>query len=143
MYFAYTVTLRPDDNGTLLVTSRDFPELTTWGKDRENALRRAANAITGLIESYMERGKDIPTPRARPGSRNLVAMPTLIAAKVALYMAMREKGMAQAELAQRLGTSDRQVRRMLDPSMSTRFDELDRALAALGLRAVLDVARAA
>jgi len=72
----YAVRLRPDDNGTLLVTSRDFPELATFGEDGKEALHHAAAALTGLIESYMDRGLPIPTPRAKPGSRNLVVVPT-------------------------------------------------------------------
>jgi antitoxin HicB len=125
----YAVRLRPDDNGMLLVTSRVFRELTTFGEDRKEALHHTAAALTGLIESYMDRGLPIPTPRAKPGSRNLVVVPTLLAAKVALYMAMREDGVTQVELARRLGTTDGQVRRLLDPANSTRFDDLDRALA--------------
>ncbi len=143
MGMAYAVRLKRDDNGTLLVTSRDFPELTTFGEDRADALRRAGDAIAALIESYMERGRDIPPPSAKPGARTFVALPTLLAAKVALYTAMRADGVTQAELARRLGSTDRQVRRLLDPVTSTRFADLDRALAALGRRAVLHIARAA
>jgi antitoxin HicB len=143
MFLAYAVTLRPDDNNTLLVTSRDFPELTTWGKNREDALRRAGDAITGLIEGYMARGKAIPRPHGKMTSRNLVPLPTLLAAKLALYGAMREDRMTQAMLAQRLKTTDRQVRRLLDPAVSSRFDDLDAALKALQRRTVLSVAKAA
>jgi predicted RNase H-like HicB family nuclease len=81
----YAVRLRPDDNGTLLVTSRDVPELTTFGEDGKEALHHAAAALTGLIESYMDRGLPIPTPRAKPGSRNLVVVPTLLAAAPAVH----------------------------------------------------------
>jgi predicted RNase H-like HicB family nuclease len=71
----YAVRLRPDDNGTLLVTSRDFPELATFGEDGKEALHHAAAALTGLIESYMDRGLPIPTPRAKPGSRTWSSCP--------------------------------------------------------------------
>ena len=34
-----------DDDGTVLATSRDFPELTTFGDDRAEALARAVDAL--------------------------------------------------------------------------------------------------
>ena len=34
-----------DDDGTLLATSPDFPELTTFGIDRDEALARAVDAL--------------------------------------------------------------------------------------------------
>ena len=38
---AYPIVLTPDDNGTLLVTSPDFAELTSSGATTEEALDRA------------------------------------------------------------------------------------------------------
>src|SRR5207249_1965214 len=43
--YVYPLDLEPDDNGTLLVTSKDFPELTTFGTDEADALRHAADAL--------------------------------------------------------------------------------------------------
>ena len=40
MMLAYPIALK-DDDGTLLVTSPDFPEVTTFGEDREEAIARA------------------------------------------------------------------------------------------------------
>ena len=40
---AYPITLQ-DDDGTVLATSPDFPELTTFGDDREESLVRAVDA---------------------------------------------------------------------------------------------------
>jgi len=38
---AYPVELAPDDDGTFLVTSPDFPELTSFGDTIEESLERA------------------------------------------------------------------------------------------------------
>ena len=43
---AYPITLT-DDDGTILATSPDFPELTTFGDDRTEALARAVDAPEG------------------------------------------------------------------------------------------------
>jgi antitoxin HicB len=132
---AYAVRLRPDD-GTSLVTSRDFPELTTFGEDRADALRRAADALTGMIESYMDRGLDIPSDRRPRAGEHVVVLPAFLAAKIALYTAMRKDAVSPMELAKHLGTTAGQVRRLLDPATPTRLVNVERALAALGRRIV-------
>ena len=46
----YPVKLTPDDNGTLLVTAPDFPEVATFGKNEADALSRASDAIATAIQ---------------------------------------------------------------------------------------------
>lgn len=38
-----------DDDGTVLATSPDFPELTTFGDDRDEALARAVGALEEAV----------------------------------------------------------------------------------------------
>jgi antitoxin HicB len=72
-----------------------------------------------------------------------VAVPPLVAAKLAVFQAMLEEGVTQVELAARLRQDDRQVRRLLDVKHRSRLDMLDRALHALGRQMVLDVKKVA
>ena len=58
---AYPIALQ-DDDGTILATSPDFPELTTFGDDREEALSRAVDALEEAIAARIHDGKDIPAP---------------------------------------------------------------------------------
>lgn len=37
---SYRIQVEPDDNGTLLVTSPDLPEVTTFGLDEDAARKR-------------------------------------------------------------------------------------------------------
>lgn len=67
----------------------------------------------------------------------------MVAAKVAIYQAMRGAGLSQAALAERLGCDPRQVRRLLDLDHRSRLDQLESALAAQGKRLVLEVRDAA
>ena len=67
----------------------------------------------------------------------------MVAAKVAIYQAMRGAGLSQAALAERLGCGPRQVRRLLDLDHRSRLDQLESALAAQGKRLVLEVRDAA
>ena len=89
-----------DDEGTVLVTSVNFPELTTFGDDREEALARVVEALGEAIAARIASRQDIPEPSAG-GVR--VTISTLTAIKALLYQGMREQGIGKVELARRLG----------------------------------------
>lgn len=118
-----------DDDGNLLVTSPDFPELTTFGEDRDDALMHAVDALEEVIAARMHDGRDIPEPS--PGEERAV-LPTLTAVKVTLYRTMRSQGVGKAELARRLGWHMPQVDRVLDLQHHSRMDQMDAALGAVG-----------
>ena len=127
----YPILLEDDDNDTLLVTSPDFPELTTFGEDREDAMLHSVDAMEEVMAARMHLGEDIPRPSEQPcGER--VTLPTLTAVKVILYQAMREQGIGKAELARRLNWHLPQVDRVLDVNHKSRLDQLDAALRAVG-----------
>ncbi len=125
---AYPIVL-DDDDGSVLVTSPDFPELTTFGEDEDEAVARAADALEEAIAARIHDSKDIPQPT--PGTV-LAALPTLTAVKVMLYQGMREQGVGKAELARRLSWHLPQVDRVLDIQHNSRLDQMDAALAAIG-----------
>lgn len=137
--FTYPLKLSKDDNGTLLVQAPDFPELITDGDNREDALKRAQDAMRAVLSGYMERGQDIPEPSDLGLSNARLTLPTLLAGKVAIYRAMRARKVSQRQLAKRLGIDEGQVRRLLDPLNQSRFDGIDDALIALGCQPELVV----
>ena len=126
----YTIRLEEDD-GTLLVTSPDFPELTTFGEDHDEALVRAVDALEEAIAARIHDRRDIPMPS--PGD-TCVQLPTLTAVKVILYQGMRDQNIGKAELARRLGWHLPQVDRVLNVNHHSRLDQMDAALGAIGLR---------
>ena len=103
---AYPIT-HEDDDGTLLTTSPDFPELTIFGDDRE----------------------DIPKP---PRGKTDAILATLTSVKEILYHGMRDQGVGKAELARRLGWHIRQVDRVLNLQHRSRLDMIEVALQAIG-----------
>ncbi len=125
------MTLAPDDNGTVLVTFPDLPEAVTFGKDREDALARAVDAIETALMGAMAAREDILVPKSVDGA-DYVALPALASAKVALYQAMRAEGVGKAALAKRLDVALPQIDRLLDLRHSSRLDAIERAFAALG-----------
>jgi antitoxin HicB len=82
----YPITLTPDSNGTLLVTSPDFPELTSFGQTIEDSLKRARGALLEAIEASMHDREDIPQP-SRGG--HMVRLPAEVAVKVLTYQRVR------------------------------------------------------
>jgi antitoxin HicB len=96
----YPLVIEPDDNETLLVTCPDLPEVTTFGEDEEDALRRAGDAIEEALAARMARRENIPSPSPLRG-RKAASLPPLTVAKVGLYQAMRAAGIGKAELAAR------------------------------------------
>ena len=83
---AYPIALQ-DDDGAVLVTSPDFPELTTFGEDRDEAVARAAHALKEAIAARIHDRKDIPPPSK---GNTYAALSTLTSVKVMLYQGMRD-----------------------------------------------------
>ena len=127
---AYPIALE-DDDGSVLATSPDFPELTTFGDDREEAVARAAHALEEAIAARIHDRRDVPSPSQ---GENYAVLPTLTSVKVMLYQEMREQGVGKAELARRLGWHMPQVDRVLDVQHRSRLDMMDAALGAIGRR---------
>ena len=124
----YPITIKNDD-GTLLATSPDFPELTTFGEDREEAIARAVHALEEAIAARIHDRKDIPSPSQ---GETCAMLPALTSVKVMLYQGMKDKGIGKAELARRLGWHLPQVDRVLDLQHRSRLDMMEAALQAIG-----------
>jgi antitoxin HicB len=142
--FAYPATLTPDrEAGGFTVTFPDLPEAITQGEGRLDALGQAADCLDEAIAGRIRRGDEIPTASKTKASQAVVFVPPLMAAKAALYLAMREAKISNVKLAKQLGCDEKDVRRLLDPRHSSRITALQAALAALGKRIVSAVENAA
>jgi antitoxin HicB len=128
----YPVKLTRDDDGTLLVTAPDLPEVTTFGQDVDDALARAADAIATALQGRITDRRDIPVPSAPKRRQRLVALPAIVAAKLALYRAMMDTGTRKSDLARKLGVHAPQVDRLLDLAHNSRIDQLEDAARAIG-----------
>lgn len=135
---AYPIYLEDDDD-TLLATSPDFPELTTFGDDREEAIARAADALEEAIAARIHYGEDIPPP-SRRADAIYATLPTLTAIKVMLHQEMRAQGLGKAELARRLGWHLPQVDSVLDIQRKTSLDLIDAVIGAMGQRLYVEAA---
>ena len=140
MRYEYPAEIEQDEAGFHLVTIPDVPEAATDARDRDEALADAADALSSALAGYVHARRPLPHPSPAAG-RPMVAVPGLVAAKLALYEAMRERGMFTArELAEVLGKSPTAARRLMDPDYSSKWESVEEALAMLGHHLVIEAA---
>ena len=139
MRFAYAARFENTGPDEVVVSFRDLPECLTSGADEVEALEEAQDALEAVVAARINRGDPIPTPSEPLSGEHLVAVPTDMSAKAAFVLAFRESGLTQEGLAQRLGTKQPVIHRMLDPRHDTTASDLNRALRVLGSELVVEV----
>ena len=139
--FTYAVKLTPDKrDGGYVVTCRDLPEAITQGETVEQALAEAADALEEAIAARIDDGQDIPAPTAKKRSERAVSVPPSMALKAAVYLAVRDAGISNSELARRLQLDEKEARRILDPHHPTKLPRIEAALAVLGRHVRMELA---
>ena len=134
----YPARFLPEANGKgFHVRFPDLPEALTGGADLDDTLIEATDCLAEAIAGRIARGERIPVPSRLKRGHLPVSVPLYLAPKLALYLALREGGMRNTELAKRLGVSETVVRRMLDPKHNTKPERIQAALAVLGKRIVV------
>ncbi len=103
MIYAYPCQLSPDENGGLVASFPDVPEAITGGSDRDEALAMAEDALATGLAGYVHEKWDIPAPSEAADGQAPAPVPTVAAAKLALYSAMRAQRITKVELADRTG----------------------------------------
>lgn len=134
----YPVDLRPDDNGTLLVTFPDVPGAITFGSDEGETLANAVDALESIFSALITDRREIPRP-SPPGGRRTVSPSLLGRLKISVYRAMRERGWRKADLARAMSLNPRQIDRLLDLRHGSTVAQLEQALAACGKRVEVDL----
>jgi antitoxin HicB len=141
--FTYPAKFSTGSDGRVLVEFVDLPRVATDGKNLSEAIEEAIDALGSDLSIRLSRREAIPAPsRAKRGQR-LVPVPWWLAPKLALHLAMLEKGIGNSELARRLDVDERVVRRMLDPAHESKAEKIQAALAVLGKRLTMEVEDAA
>lgn len=141
--FVYPAALIPEKRSGFSVRFPDLPEAITSGENRADALEQGADCLEEAIAGRIVDGLDIPNPSSLRRNQTLVPLPASMAAKAALYLAIREAGVSNLQLARRLGLHEKEIRRMLDPRHATRLGRIQEVLAALGKRLVIGMDAAA
>ena len=143
MIYAYPCQLIPDEeDGGLVATFPDVPEAITGGRDRAEALAMAEDALATALAGYVHEKWDIPAPSEAADGQVSVPVPTVVAAKLALYSAMRAQSITKVELADRLGVSEAAVRKLTNPDHRSHMSQVQKALRAVGRNLKVEVTAA-
>ena len=139
MRYAYPCNLTPDEeDGGFNVTFPGVIGAHTCGDDRAEALEMAEDALVVALCAYVDNDEDIPIPGTVAEGEVMVAVPPIVAAKLALYTAMRKQGITADDLADRLGLSEDAVRKVLDPDYGSHLTQVEKALRAVGRSLVIE-----
>ena len=131
----------PDkEKGGFVVT---FPGLdwgVTQGDTEEEAAGMAVDALTMIINDYIEKGNPLPVQGKHRGKRyRVVQLPALAAAKAQLYRAFVASGIRKEELARRLNITKENIDRLFAMKHNTRIEQLEAAFRAIGKRLSVEV----
>ena len=138
MRYLYPCILTPEKEGGFFVSFPDVPGALTCGDDRTEALEMAEDALVAMLAVYVQQQREIPTPSPVADGQELVAVPPIAAAKLALYTAMREQGITGNALAVRLNLSDSAIRKLLDPDCYSHISQIMKALRNVGRSLVIE-----
>ena len=98
----------------------------------------AEDALVVALCAYVDNDEDIPVPGAAADGQVMVTVPPIVAAKLALYTAMRKQGITADELADRVGLGEDAVRKLLDPDYGSHLTQVEKALRAVGRSLVIE-----
>lgn len=132
MRYAYPCNLNPEEGGGFYVVFPDVRGALTNGKDRAEALEMAQDALTIILSSHIENREDIPTPGPLGPGQELVALEPMAAAKLALYISMREQDLSESELARLLDIPEPDIHDLLILDRHTHISTVVDALRAIG-----------
>lgn len=59
----YSLRLATNYNGMVMATFPDVPEAMALGRDHDEALEQAKDALEAALERYAAEGRDFPEPR--------------------------------------------------------------------------------
>ena len=136
--FAYPAKLTPDRKaGGFVVTFRDIPEAITQGEDAADALSQGGDCLEEAIAGRIRLAEAIPRPSRPRKAEYCIQLSALMAAKTALYLAMKESGLTNVQLAKQLKCDEKEIRRLIDPRHKSKIERIEAALEVLGKRLVV------
>jgi antitoxin HicB len=139
MRIAYPAAFERGEDGRILVTFRDLPEAATDGADMDEARREAADVLDSALMFRMKYREAVPVPSKPRKGEEIIVPDAAVAMKIALWIAMQERGVTAAELTRRLGVDNREVQRILNPHHATKTERMSAAIEAAGRHAVIEL----
>ena len=131
--FTYPATLARDSKaGGYTIIFRDLPEAITQAENIAEARMQGADCLEEAIAGRIRLEELIPEPSKARKNDLPVSLPALMAAKAAIYLALKEAKISKNELAKRLKCDEKEIRRLLDPRHKSKIERIEAALEVLG-----------
>jgi antitoxin HicB len=131
--FTYPATLVRDSKaGGYTITFRDLPEAITQAENIVEARIQGADCLEEAIAGRIRLKESIPEPSRVRKNDLAVSLPALMAAKAAIFLALKEAKISKSELAKRLKCDEKEIRRLLDPRHKSKIERIEAALEVLG-----------
>ena len=138
--YSYPALFEPGEiPGVIVVSFPDVPGAITQGDGEADARAMAAEALGMMLIETVIDGQPLPAPSPAGPGLVMIAADADLATKLAVLEAFRDAGITKTELGRRLGKTEGEVRRILDPDHATKMSTLGEALAVLGRRFVIGV----
>lgn len=139
MKLAYPVVMETDESGAIMVDFVDFPNVHTYGRDEQEALIQAVDALESAFDFYFEDRIPIPAPSRPTKGQKVVEVPPLVAIKVQLWNEMHAQNLRKSDLARSLDVHMPQIDRLFDTRHSSKFEVIVSAAKALGKKVSIEL----
>lgn len=134
----YELSVEKDDNNSYLVTSPDFPEVTTFCEELKDAEKYGSEAILEAMASRLADDENLPNSHTKRSEYAFdIDLNTQI--KIELWQLLHKTGKKRAELKSALGFGNQQINRLFDLNHQTKNEVLDLAFKELGCRPVIQL----
>ena len=120
------------------VTFPDIPGAITCGWSWEEAVEMAEDVLIAALGVCYRKGEEFPLPSSVTKGQVSICLQPVAAAKVALNLAMRKKGITKVSLAEKLGMNEVAVVKLCDPDHGSHMSTVERALKVFGLRLAVE-----
>jgi len=111
-----------------------WDNVLTYGADREDAMRQAQEALSGVLAALLDQGSPVPeVPETAEGDDIIWVTPDLrIMVPVWVRQAREAAGLTQGELATRLGVTYQAIQKWERPGANPTIETLQRVARAVG-----------
>ncbi len=120
------------------VSFPDVPEGLTCGWSWQEAIEMAEDCLIVALNIYVKRQQDLPVPSPLAEDQILISLPTIAAASLVVYSAMRKQGITKADMAEQLKVSEDAVCKLLDPRYRTHMSQIEKALKVVGRSLIIE-----
>ncbi len=121
-----------------VITFRDVPEAISGGWSWAEALEMAQDCLDVALTFYTDDRQDLPVPSPLRADEVMISTTPTVAAKLALYTAMRAQGVTAEHLAEQLGLDEQATQKLLNPLYRSHITTVRRALTVVGRELVVE-----